>query len=40
MSVKFASHIYPENIKKPLDGSYLADFGIDIRLEVDLMIFV
>ena len=30
LSVKFASQIYHENINKPLDGTYLADFGIDI----------
>ena len=30
-SVKFGSHICHENINKPLDGAYLADFGIDIR---------
>jgi hypothetical protein len=29
--VKFASQIYHENINKPLDGAYLADFGIDIN---------
>ena len=27
---KFASQICHENINKPLDGAYLADFGIDI----------
>ena len=31
LSVKFASQICHENINKPLDGAYLADFGIDIR---------
>ena len=31
LSVKFASQIYYENINKPLDGAYLADFGIDIK---------
>ena len=31
LSVKFASQICYENINKPLDGAYLADFGIDIR---------
>ena len=31
LSVKFASQIFHENINKPLDGAYLADFGIDIR---------
>ena len=30
LSVKFASQICHENIDKPLDGAYLADFGIDI----------
>ena len=29
-SVKFESQICHENINKPLDGAYLADFGIDI----------
>ena len=28
--VKFVFQIYHENINKPLDGTYLADFGIDI----------
>ena len=28
--VKFVSQIYHENINKPLDGTYLADFGIEI----------
>ena len=32
--VKFASQIYHENINKPLDGAYLADFGIDISQEL------
>ena len=31
LSVKFASQICHENIKKPLDGAYLADFVIDIK---------
>ena len=31
LSVKFASQICHENINKPLDGTYLADFGIDIK---------
>ena len=31
LSVKFASQACNENINKPLDGAYLADFGIDIR---------
>ena len=30
LSVKFASQICHENVNKPLDGAYLADFGIDI----------
>ena len=30
LSVKVASQICHENINKPLDGAYLADFGIDI----------
>ena len=30
LSVKFASQICHENINKPLDGTYLVDFGIDI----------
>ena len=30
-SVKFVSQICHENINKPLDGAYLADFGIDIN---------
>ena len=34
LSVKFASQICHENIIKPLDGTYLADFGIDITLQV------
>ena len=29
-SVKFASQICHENTSKPLDGAYLAHFGIDI----------
>ena len=31
LTVKFASQICHENINKPLDGAYLADFGIDIK---------
>ena len=31
LSVKFASQISHENIKKPLDGAHLTDFGIDIK---------
>ena len=30
LSVKFVSQICQENINKPLDGTYLADFDIDI----------
>ena len=30
LSLKYASQISHENINKPLDGTYLADFGIDI----------
>ena len=33
LPVKFASQIYHENIQKPLDGAYLTDFGIDIRMK-------
>ena len=33
LSVKFASQICHENINKPLDGAYLADFGIDIKVK-------
>ena len=32
LSVKLASQICHENINKPLDGAYLADFGIDITV--------
>ena len=32
LSVKFASQICHENINKPVDGDYLADFGIDISM--------
>ena len=35
LSVKFASQICHENINKPLDGAYLADFGIDITPKMD-----
>ena len=31
VEVKFVSQICLENINKPLDGAYLADFGIDIK---------
>ena len=34
LSVKLASQISHENINKPLDGAYLADFGIDITLSM------
>ena len=30
LGVKFASQISHEKINKPLDGAYLANFGIDI----------
>ena len=30
LSVKFAPQICHENINKPLDGTYSADFGINI----------
>ena len=30
LSLKFVSQICHENINTPLDGAYLADFGIDI----------
>ena len=30
LSVKFESQICHKNINTPLDGAYLADFGIDI----------
>ena len=32
LSVKFTSQICHKNINKTLDGTYLADFGIDISL--------
>ena len=31
LSVKFVSQICHENINKPVDGAYIADFGIDIN---------
>ena len=31
LSVKFASQICHENINKPLDGAYLAEFDIAIK---------
>ena len=34
LSVKFASQICHENTNTPLDGAYLADFGIDITLHL------
>ena len=37
LSVKFASQICHENAIKLLDGTYLADFGIDIILSLPLM---
>ena len=36
LSVKFASQIYHENTNTPLDGAYLADFGIDIMITCGL----
>ena len=33
LSVKFVPQICHENINKPLDGAYLVDFGIDIRVD-------
>ena len=33
LSVKFTSQICHENINKLLDGTYLADFGIDISFK-------
>ena len=33
LSVKFVCEICHENINKPLDSAYLADFGIDINLD-------
>ena len=35
--VKFPSQICHENINKPLDGAYLADFGIDITFVIQNM---
>ena len=40
LSVKFASQICHENSKKTVDGSYLSDFGIDIKLMEDSRIQV
>ena len=34
LSVKFVSQICHENINKPIDGAYLADFGIDINIRI------
>ena len=34
LSVKFASQVCHENNNNPLDGAYLADFGIDITAAV------
>ena len=40
LPVKFVSQICHEVINKPLDGAYLADFGIDIRiLEINFNLF-
>ena len=36
LPVKFASQICHENINKPLDSAYLADFGIDINFTIYL----
>ena len=36
LSVKFASQICHENTNTPLDGAYLADFGIDINKDLPL----
>ena len=36
LSVKFASQTCHENTKKPLDGAYLADFGINISREENI----
>ena len=35
--LKFASQICHKNIKKLLNGAYLADFGIDIRLRLAIL---
>jgi hypothetical protein len=40
LSVKFESQICHENIKKPLDGTYLADFGIDISCKLHKLLAV
>ena len=40
LSVKFASQIWHKNINKPLDGAYLADFGIDITLSDSFTLLV
>ena len=37
LSVKYASEICHENTNTPLDGAYLADFGIDINLTLILL---
>ena len=37
LSVKCVSQICHENINKPLDGAYLADFGIDISFEIRIL---
>ena len=38
LSVKFASQICHYNTNTPLDGAYLADFGIDIRAIVVVVV--
>ena len=40
LSAKFASQICHENTNNPLDGAYLADFGIDISPECLLRVWV
>ena len=37
LSVKFASQICHENINKPIDSTYLVDFGKDITMEEALV---
>ena len=40
LSVKFESQICHENINKPLDGAYLADFDMDIRRPLILTVSI
>ena len=40
MSVKCLSQICHEDINKPLDGTYLADFGIDLSVPHKKMLFM